>query len=60
MANLKDADEYDVVIEMVKLVTLIFNETLISLFNQILLDASSEDQPPLWTNEKWSVRQDST
>ena len=43
IVNLQDTDEYDIVIEMVKLDTRIFKEHLISLFNQALLDASFED-----------------
>ena len=43
MANLKGADESVIVIEMVKHVTWTFNEHLVSLFNQILLDASFAD-----------------
>ena len=43
MANLKDANEHGIIIEMVKHVTRTFKETLISLFNQTLLGASFED-----------------
>ena len=43
MTNLKDADENGIVIEMIKHATSTFKESLISLFNQTLMDASFED-----------------
>ena len=43
MTNLKGADEYDIVIEIVKHATRTFKENLISWFNQTLLDASFEE-----------------
>ena len=43
MANLKGVDENGIVIEMIKYATRTFKETLISLVNQFLLDASFED-----------------
>ena len=43
MINLKGADEDDIVIERVKHATRTFKNKLISLFNQIVLDASVAD-----------------
>ena len=43
MTNLKSADESGIVIEMVKHAANTFKESLISIFNQTLMDASFED-----------------
>ena len=43
IVNLKGADEHGIVIEMVKHATRTFKESLVSLFNKTLLDASFED-----------------